>query len=81
MPQAGLDLRSGKSWAALVDRLSSCGGGSVYVTPGAPSASYLMNKLTGVGICTGTMMPKAGSLSAGEKALVFSWICSGAAND
>jgi hypothetical protein len=52
------------------------------VSPGAPSKSYLMNKLTGVGTCSGTQMPKAGSgLPSSQIAIVSGWICAGAPNN
>jgi hypothetical protein len=44
--------------------------------------SYLVNKLTGVDLCAGTQMPKAGSsLSLSEIDLVRGWICNGAPNN
>jgi hypothetical protein len=52
------------------------------VTPREPARSYLMNKLTGIDICFGTEMPKAGSrLPQADLDAVASWICSGAANN
>ena len=52
------------------------------VTPGDVSKSYLENKLTGIGMCSGSQMPKAGSsLPAADLAKIRAWICSGAKND
>ena len=49
------------------------------VDPGSPSTSYLMQKLLGTDICTGTQMPKAGaSLPSGDIDLIAAWICVGA---
>jgi hypothetical protein len=54
----------------------------VRVSPGATAKSYLMSKLTGVGICSGTQMPKTGSsLPASQIAVISGWICAGAPNN
>jgi hypothetical protein len=82
MPKGGLALGAGKSYAALVDVASSQCGGKVRVKPGASDQSYLMNKLTGVGICSGTVMPKTGGeLTPAEIDLFRAWICNGAPNN
>lgn len=78
-PSADLRLEAGAAWGALVNQPSSCG--SPYVTPGAPSLSYLMNKLDGIAMCSGNKMPKTGSISDADRELIRSWICRGAAND
>lgn len=78
---ASLSLDVGRSWTELVNVPAGCGG-SVLVRPGDPAGSYLMNKLTDVGICSGTEMPKRGMLlPPAEIELIRAWICSGAAND
>lgn len=80
-PAASLSLTLGRSYAELVGISASCGSLPL-VTPGDVDRSYLWSKLTGVGICSGTQMPKRGeSLPAGELELIRSWICRGAAND
>lgn len=49
------------------------------VAPGSPSNSYLVNKLTGTDMCSGSRMPKGGSsLSNGDIESVRVWIGSGA---
>ena len=50
------------------------------VTPGDPSASYLIDKLLGSNLCIGTRMPKPPSpaLAPADIDLVSSWICHGA---
>jgi hypothetical protein len=75
-----LNLTSGKAYAALVGvSTSDCSGSKKRVVPGDPAQSYLMNKLTGVGICTGTQMPKTGSnLAQAQLDTISSWICAGA---
>jgi len=81
-PRASLDLSSGKSYAELVNVASSSCSSKVLVTPSDVSKSYLMNKLTGVGMCSGTQMPKTGTtLPAAQLDAVRSWICNGAKNN
>jgi hypothetical protein len=82
-PQADLLLSAGSVHGELVNvATDQCNGSRTLVTPGSASASYLMNKLTGSGMCSGTQMPKAGqSLPAAELAAISAWICAGAAND
>lgn len=83
-PKGGLSLESGKAYGELVDIASStCNAGArTLVTPGDVSKSYLVNKLTGVDMCAGTQMPKAGSaLPAGELDTIRRWICNGAPNN
>lgn len=78
--KAGLDLTLAKSYAELVKVQSSqCAAGRLRVKPGAASDSYLMQKLLGVSLCSGTQMPKAGSsLSNADLEAVAAWICQGA---
>jgi hypothetical protein len=80
MPQASLDLSSGAAYGNLVNVPSSqCSPSRLRVMPGDPGRSYLMNKLMGVNLCTGSQMPKAGtSLSSGELQSIGAWICGGA---
>ena len=81
-PQAKLDLSSGAAFTNLVNVPSSTCTGLVRVTPGQVDKSYLMNKLTGVAICSGTQMPKTGtSLPAAQLDLFRAWICNGAPNN
>jgi hypothetical protein len=82
MPKANLLLSAGKAYAGLVNAPSSACAGKLEVVPGSVQQSYLMNKLTGVGMCAGTVMPKAGSpLPAGQVDLFRAWICNGAPNN
>jgi hypothetical protein len=77
-PSGGLSLTAGSAYAELVNVTSTCGG-KKQVAPRAPDASYLLNKLTGAGICSGSVMPKmGGELSAAQIALIRGWICQGA---
>lgn len=75
-PAEGLDLStSSKALADLVDVPSSQCASKARVASGDPAASYLVNKLTGSGLCSGTRMPKTGSaLSAAEIDTVRAWI-------
>jgi hypothetical protein len=45
------------------------------VAPGAPERSYLINKLTGVDLCSGERMPRCGAaLPAAQIDTVRAWI-------
>jgi Stigma-specific protein, Stig1 len=80
-PAGNLSLASGVAHAELVNVVSTCGG-KKHVDPGSPSTSYLINKLTGVGMCSGGIMPKmGGELTAAQIATIRGWICQGAPNN
>lgn len=76
-PAASLSLASGVAYGALVNVASSCAG-RLLVAPGSVSTSYLMNKLLGTNLCSGSKMPKAGTMPSAEIAAVSGWICEGA---
>jgi hypothetical protein len=61
----------------------TCNASLVLVTPGSLEQSYLINKLTGVGMCPDTStMPFTGQLLPhNEIQLIADWICSGAPNN
>lgn len=81
-PQADLSLDAGRAHAELVGVGSRCSDGKLLVAPGDVDGSYLINKLTGEGICTGMRMPvRAEPLSPAQMGLIRNWICSGARND
>jgi len=82
-PKEDLDLSVGKSFGELVNVASSeCNGSRKLVVPGNPGASYLLQKLLGVNLCTGSQMPKAGqSLPQAQIDAISAWICSGAPNN
>lgn len=82
-PKEDLALDATKSYSELVNvATSQCSGARKLVVPGSPGTSYLMQKLLGVGVCTGTQMPKAGqSLPQKQLDLISGWICSGAPNN
>jgi hypothetical protein len=78
-PAAGLSLIVGSAYTDLVNVVSSSCTGKVRVAPGSLAGSYLLNKLTGVGICNGTQMPKTGQkLAKAELDAISGWICEGA---
>jgi hypothetical protein len=78
-PQEDLDLSAGNSYDDLVDVPSSqCMDGRKRVLPGDPSESYLMDKILGVDLCSGTKMPKVDTLPPSDIAIISKWICSGA---
>lgn len=79
-PSAGLDLSPGNAYAALVGKLTSgCRDNRVRVAAGNPSGSYLLDKLLGQNMCSGSQMPARGtSLPPAQIEAVRSWICQGA---
>jgi hypothetical protein len=81
-PAASMSLETGKSYAQLVNVPSSTCSGKTRVKPAAVAESYIINKLTGVGICNGSMMPKVGGpLPAAQIDTIRRWICQGAPNN
>lgn len=82
VPSAGLNFSSAATaFAELVGQASTqCGGaGATLVAPGVPASSYLVNKLTGVGMCGGTRMPRGrAAWSASDIELLRDWIAGGA---
>lgn len=81
-PAESLTLEAGKSFAELVNGASSECGARKLVAPGAPSSSYLMDKLLGTNLCSGSQMPKAGtSIPSTQIDLIRGWICQGAPNN
>ncbi len=82
VPQAGLNLTNGKSYAAIVNvAASQCNDGRKRVKPSDPGASYVIDKMTNVDICFGTQMPKLGQIQSTEIQTVVDWICQGAPNN
>ena len=70
-------------YGALVNApttLDKCAGVNLLVEPGSLHGSYLVNKLTGLGMCPGTsMMPLANPpLTTDQIQIIADWICQGA---
>ncbi len=82
-PSEGMSLQAGGAYGNLVGvPAAECSDGRLRVAPGSPSTSYLIEKLTGVAMCSGNMMPARGSsISSPSLALIESWICEGAMNN
>lgn len=82
-PQQGLDMSSSSTaYANLVNVASmECSSGKVRVAPGDISASYIINKLTGSGMCSGVRMPPfpRAPLSQSQLDTIRAWIDTGAA--
>jgi hypothetical protein len=80
VPKEGLNLTAAKAYAELVNvKAAQCTDGRMLVPSTGTGKSYLLQKLTGQGLCSGTQMPKAGSsISSSEIALIEAWICNGA---
>jgi hypothetical protein len=82
VPKADLDLRAAAAYGELVGVPASQCGDRLRVAPGDVGASYLVNKLRGVDMCSGSQMPKAGrGLAQGELEAIERWICGGALDD
>jgi hypothetical protein len=79
-PKEGLNLTAAKAYAELVNvKASQCNDGRLLVPTNGSGQSYLLQKLYGQSMCSGSKMPKADSmLPAGELALIEGWICNGA---
>ncbi len=80
---AGLNLKAAFAHAELVDKdASQCRNAradQLRVVPGDVTKSYLMDKLLGTNMCSGTRMPKGvAKYSAARLSLVGRWICQGA---
>jgi hypothetical protein len=81
-PSAGLDLSSAVlARDNLLDGPSGqCSPARTLVVAGSPETSYLINKLTGVGMCSGQRMPRGRPpLSDTQIDDVRAWIEAGAA--
>ncbi len=78
-PKEELSLEADVSYAELVGVTAvQCSDGRALVEPGAPESSYLMQKILGVDMCSGTVMPKGAPLSLAEVDTISAWICGGA---
>lgn len=82
-PAEDLDLRSGRAHASLVDvPASQCTDGRLRVDPANPDGSYLLDKILGVDLCAGTIMPKGGGgLTPAEVQIIRDWVAAGALDD
>ena len=74
--RTSLDLTPGSSFDSLLSAATDCG---PVVAPGDPEGSLLIAKLTGIGFCRGSQMPKnAPPLSENLIDTIATWICQGA---
>jgi len=82
-PAAGLNLRDGQAYAALVGRPSARKAGASLVIPGDPENSYIIHKLEGRSDIVGVRMPIGGPpyLTEGQILVIRRWIQEGAANN
>ena len=82
-PSAGLNLAEGQSFQALVGVPSRNKPGAVFVVPGDPDNSYLIQKLDGTTNIAGVRMPRGAGpfLTAGQISIIRRWIQLGAKND
>ncbi|MFO7565047.1 MAG: hypothetical protein R6X02_20545 [Enhygromyxa sp.] len=80
--QHALDLRAGKAYEGLVGVASQQCQDTPRVNPGNPGDSYLLDKLLGVELCTGSQMPlNTEPLALADVELISDWICQGAPNN
>ena len=82
-PAGGLVLLEGRSYQALVGQPSRFKAGAIFVVPGDPDASYLVQKLEGAADMVGTRMPRGSGpyLTTGQTQIIRRWIELGAKND
>jgi len=77
-PKGDLNLTDGNSYEELMNVTAGhCSDGRMLVLPGAPSESYLIDKLLGVDMCFGNRMPGA-PLPSAKIQVISDWICAGA---
>jgi len=78
-PASNLDLSTASTgYKQLVNVPADECSSKTRVVPGSSSTSYLMAKLTGVGMCSGSLMPKGGGLSSAQIDTFRTWMDSGA---
>lgn len=77
-PAEGLDLSPGTAYAALVGIAASQCANRLRVAAGDPDSSYLIDKLRGVDLCSGTRMPKGAPLPGAQIQLIVDWVAQGA---
>lgn len=82
-PAAGLNLREGSAYNAMVGVAARNKPGAVLVVQGDPDASYLVQKLEGAPGIVGERMPRTGGpyLTSGQMLVLRRWIQQGARND
>jgi hypothetical protein len=82
-PAAGLNLREGAAFQAIVGVASRNKPGAVFVIAGDPENSYLVQKLEGAPGIVGERMPRTGGpyLTSGQMLVLRRWIQQGARND
>jgi hypothetical protein len=80
-PQAGMNLSTGASYAAIVGVPSSERSELLRIAPGDPDASYMVQKLRGTPGIAGSQMPLTGSVTDAQVKLVVDWVRRGAPRD
>ncbi|MDH3545582.1 MAG: Ig-like domain-containing protein [Gammaproteobacteria bacterium] len=79
--QAGLNLETASSYAALYAIASSQQPAVQRVNPGNPGMSYLIQKLEGAAGISGGQMPPGGALPQAQIDVIRQWIAQGAIDD
>lgn len=81
-PQEGMNLSAGSAYSMLVGVASSQVPARMRVKAGAPDESYIINKLEGTNMKSGSSrMPQGGTLTAAQIKTIRDWITAGAKND
>jgi hypothetical protein len=82
VPDGGLSLLEGQSYASLVGTPSSGKAGAIRVIAGNPDSSYMIQKLDGTSGIVGLRMPNGGPyLTQSQVDVIRDWILRGARND
>ncbi len=74
------DATAAGIYSSYVSVLSEeCTDGRIFVKPGDPEHSYVINKITDKNLCGGVPMPNMGTpLSSTDIQTIYDWICNGA---
>lgn len=82
-PAGGLSLLPDVSYNNLVNAASRAKPGAIFVIPGDPDKSYLIQKLEGAAGLAGLRMPRNGPpfLTEGQMLIIRRWVQLGAKND
>ena len=72
---AGLNLHNEEALLDMIDRPSAQDPSKMLIVPGAPQSSYLIDKMRGINLYSGTdSMPPGSTLCESKIALVEEWI-------
>lgn len=79
VPSGGLDLSGDGAYDRIVNRPANLKAGAIYIIPGDPDGSYMVQKLEGAPGISGVRMPFGGPyLQDGQIQIIRRWITNGA---